>query len=246
MESYLTDTLKVPADQIRVLRNGEATRSAIIKEFIELQNDPRIEKGDAIVIFYAGHGGETTAPPDWESEGKKTQYILPCDIKTKDNDGKDIHGIPDRTLASLLNKLAEVKGDNIVSEYSCVVDIHHIFILQSVFFDCCHSGSGTRTDEVDSARLARVSKLDDNVPSDLDKNLWWHEGARGPSIAPRFAQSGLLSHTILAACGARELAQEDNTRRGVFTKALLTTLRTVGADKVTYRDILTRMPALPS
>lgn len=118
MKCYLTDTLKVPADQIRVLRNGEATRSAIIKDFTELQNDPRIRQGDPIVIFYAGHGGETTAPPGWESEGNKTQYILPCDIKTKDNSGSDIHGIPDRTLASLLNGLAKAKGDNIVSENS--------------------------------------------------------------------------------------------------------------------------------
>ena len=118
MESYLTDTLKVPADQIRILRNREATRSAIIKAFTDLQNDSRIREGDAIVIFYAGHGGETKAPSGWESEGNKTQYICPCDIKTKDKNGNDIHGIPDRTLASLLNKLAKAKGDNIVSEYS--------------------------------------------------------------------------------------------------------------------------------
>jgi len=125
------------------------------------------------------------------------------------------------------------------------VDIHHIFISQSVVFDCCHSGSGTRIDQVDSKRLARVVKLDDNVPSDIDSNICRHEGLRCSSLSSGFAQHGLLSHVILAACGAKELAHED-TRRGVFTKALLTTLRTVGADKVSYRDILTRMPALPS
>lgn len=126
MECYLTDTLQVSADHIRTLRDGEATRSTIIKEFTNLQNDPRIREGDAIIIFYAGHGGETTAPPGWESEGSKIQYILPCDIKTKDNNGSDIHGIPDRTLASLLKELSIAKGDNIVSKPLRweVVDIH--------------------------------------------------------------------------------------------------------------------------
>jgi hypothetical protein len=88
-------------------------------------------------------------------------------------------------------------------------------------------------------------KLDDDVPSDLDSDIWQGEGSRGASIAPGFAQSGLLSHVLLAACGAKELSLEEN-KRGVFTSAFLTTLRTVGADKVTYRDILRRMPALPS
>ena len=114
-----------------------------------------------------------------------------------------------------------------------------------MILDCCHSGSGTRTDEVDPTRMARVVKLDDNVPPDLDRDLWQHEGNRGVSIAPGFAQTGLRSHTLLAACGVRELSMEHDGR-GDFTKNLLATLRTVGAEKVTYKDTLVRMPALPS
>lgn len=116
LESYLRETLEVPVDQIRNLRNESATRSAIIKALNDLICDARIRMGDAIIIFYAGHGGETKAPPGWDTETGKIQYILPCDIKTKDKDGSEIRGIPDRTLAIFLNTLAEVKGDNIVSE----------------------------------------------------------------------------------------------------------------------------------
>ncbi|KAF8972429.1 caspase domain-containing protein [Flammula alnicola] len=226
MESYLKVHLKVPGAQIRSLRDEEATRSAVIKSFNDFQDDTRIRTGDAIVIFYAGHGGEAEAPPGWESEYNKTQYLLPHDFETKDQDGQDVYGIPDRTLASILNRLARAKGDNIL-----------------VIFDCCHSGSGTRTEEP----LARVSRLDDKlkVPSDLDRRIWRDEVPRGASVSTGFAQTGLLSHVLLTACGAREQSLEDKTG-GRFTNALLTTLRTVDADKVTYRDLLNRMPAILS
>jgi len=80
-----------------------------------VRDDPRIKIGDGIIIYYAGHGGETDSPPGWEAEGGKTQYILPHDIKTKDENDIVIQGIPDRTLASLINQIAKAKGDNIVS-----------------------------------------------------------------------------------------------------------------------------------
>ena len=65
-------------------------------------------------------------------------------------------------------------------------------------------------------------------------------------IAPGFLQTGLRSHVLLAACGADETAKEDRTiMRGDFTKAFLETLRTIGADKVTYTDLIQRIPQLP-
>jgi hypothetical protein len=127
--------------------------------------------------------------------------------------------------------------------------------LQTIIFDSCHSGSGTRTS--DPSRLARVSKLENNVPSDLDRDIWGNEledmqkqkeeteGARS-SVVPSFsALAGLRSHVLLAACRAEEQAWEEN-KRGVFTKAFLQTLRSVELDKLTYKDVLFRMPEIPS
>jgi hypothetical protein len=63
-------------------------------------------------------------------------------------------------------------------------------------------------------------------------------------IAPGFLYGGLRSHILLAACGAKEKAKEEQGQ-GVFTKALLEILRTVSADTVTYTDLLRRIHALP-
>ena len=114
MYKYLRESLGVPADQITNLRDSEATRAIIINGFRAIRDDSRIRNGDAIVIFYAGHGNDTKAPDGWESEGDKTQYITPHDIRTTGDDGKEIFGIPDRTIAALINDIAKAKGDNIV------------------------------------------------------------------------------------------------------------------------------------
>jgi hypothetical protein len=61
--------------------------------------------------------------------------------------------------------------------------------------------------------------------------------------AGSFSRS-LGSFVFLAACSAREEAKETNGR-GRFTAALLDTLSDVGADKVTYTDLIQRFPILP-
>ena len=109
----MKNDLKVPPENIRNLRNSEATREAIIEAFNDLRDDPQIKKNDPIVIFYAGHGGQTNAPKGWDSEGGKVQYLIPYDVETVVN-GKTVHGIPDRTIATFLNDLAGSKGDNVV------------------------------------------------------------------------------------------------------------------------------------
>jgi len=81
------------------------------------------------------------------------------------------------------------------------------------------------------------------IPPKLDKDIWG--GNRGTAIAPGFLKSGLRSHVLLSACGADENAKED-LGHGYFTKNLLDTLQAVGADKVTYADLVQRIPCLPS
>lgn len=83
-----------------------------------------------------------------------------------------------------------------------------------------------------------------DIPANLDQNIWCSSGGRSTQIAPGFLQSGLMSHVLLAACGAKELAKEGKGR-GVFTEAFLEVLAAVGADKVTYTDLIKQMHALP-
>jgi hypothetical protein len=114
IHDYIQEALDVPSSQIRCLRNAEATRAAILREINGLINDDLIQHGDAIFIFYAGHGSAAPAPVGWETEGSKIQFILPHDHLCANEKGVRVHGIPDRTLGVLLERLASAKGDNIV------------------------------------------------------------------------------------------------------------------------------------
>lgn len=89
----------------------------------------------------------------------------------------------------------------------------------------------------------RGVNLEINIPPNLDEDIIG--GSRGTAIPPTFLNSGLSSHVLLAACGAGETAKENSNRtRGAFTEALLDTLRSVGPEKVTYKDLILRLPTL--
>ncbi|KIM25682.1 hypothetical protein M408DRAFT_331034 [Serendipita vermifera MAFF 305830] len=222
IKSYLETSLGVPATQIQTLYDSEATRDAIVQALRTLKTDPRIEKGDPILIFYSGHGGTGKTPAGWEAGSSEIQILLSHDAGCEDK-GRRICGIPDRTMGVLLEQIAKEKGNNI-----------------TVIFDCCHSGSLTRSER---ARLVRGVKIKFEIPSDLDKDILG--GHRGAAVQEKYLQSRLSSHVLLAACGEKEYAREGITDdRGEFTLALLNTLASVGADKVTYTDLIQRLPNL--
>ncbi|KZP07420.1 hypothetical protein FIBSPDRAFT_922853 [Athelia psychrophila] len=227
VEEFLRDDLKVPQDQIISLRDEEASRSAMVQAFRHLANHPKIQMDDPILIFFAGHGSELPAPPEWEAGGldSKIQGLIPQDYDNKNL--PLVHVIPDRTVGALINEISRKKGNNI-----------------TIIFDCCHSGSGTRKDE---SSAQRTVNLPDNVPADLDLDLWQENRPRGITSAPGSSYQGLDSHVLLAACGEKETAYEDGApRRGLFTTALLKLLREEGVDKLIYNDVLKRIDVIPN
>jgi hypothetical protein len=114
MQSFLTQKLKVPENHIKFLKNGDATRDAIITTFNEhLINNADIQDGDAILVFYTGHGCKVEAPRGW-SAGDMVEAICSYDAETSGGQNNLIHVIPDRTLGALLRELASKKGNNIV------------------------------------------------------------------------------------------------------------------------------------
>ena len=123
---------------------------------------------------------------------------------------------------------------------------------QTVIFDCCYSGGAARQDKVmavlEPTRISRGFKLlPDEVPRavDLDRSIGKsEEQRRGTAIATGFANAGLNSYVLLAACGADETAIEQD-RRGVFTCMLLDVLDNVDASKLTYIDLMRRIGGLP-
>lgn len=116
-EKYLVDRLTVPKSQIRTLVGSAASRNNIIQSLQSFQEDGRIQRGDAIVIFYAGHGNEIQAPPSWPSNVRHcVQSIVPQDYCS--TRGLEVPCIPDRTFGALLKAIAVKKGNNIVSHTS--------------------------------------------------------------------------------------------------------------------------------
>lgn len=111
--------MSVPSSQIDTLFNHSATRRNIRDHFEALAINSCIQVGDPILIFYAGHGAETDPPKGWKSGGgshPKIQMLCPYDFVPSTNNSDDAQGIPDLTLATLLNQLAKAKGDNIVRD----------------------------------------------------------------------------------------------------------------------------------
>jgi hypothetical protein len=116
MMDFLSCKFHVPSSHFLCLADEKATRSAIISGFNEhLICNSHIEPGDAIVIFYAGHGNRVAAPKGWDADDNQVETICPHDERTIGHDGEEIFGIPNRTIGGLMRKLSCAKGNNIVS-----------------------------------------------------------------------------------------------------------------------------------
>ncbi|KAH7337332.1 caspase domain-containing protein [Rhizoctonia solani] len=110
-KSYLLNDLFVPETQITTLFDTQATRSQIIKAFQNLATDQNIKHGDPIVIYYAGHGAEVQPPPSHHvADGSRVQSLVPQDAGTTNLSSAAIPPIPDFTISSLLNRIANAKG----------------------------------------------------------------------------------------------------------------------------------------
>ncbi|CAE6402051.1 unnamed protein product [Rhizoctonia solani] len=236
MSKFLTSDLKIPSDHIINLRDETASRANIIQGFRRLRDDPRIKKGDPILVFYAGHGGsyEPSRQQRRAYGPAKIQVIFPHDYKFQVPDStKLINCIPDKTVGALLNEIAAEKGNNL-----------------TVIFDCCHSASATRSSfPDDSMRQSRSAKVTMEIPEDIDSDIF------APKPTSQVAQTDIRrlelpfctnqsSHIHFAACGDEEKAWEEKDR-GAFTVALLKNIRACGVDKVTYHDLMISLPNLP-
>jgi hypothetical protein len=154
----------------------------------------------------------------------------------------DKAGIPDLVLANYLKKIAEAKGDNIVSsnpmeKLSAIFQL--IYTIQTVILDSCHSGSGTREVKGEKRMNRGIEtavpvepSLYPEIRSDGEPSVL----GRATKVAGGFSDYSDTSHMLLAACRSGEVACEKEGR-GVFTAALLETFRTHGIDTLSYSGI---------
>lgn len=117
-----------------------------------------------------------------------------------------------------------------------------------MIFDCSHSESGTKYDDDETSNIARCVNANDlpPLPLSVDTDLFpLNSSAHAASmVRAGFSNRALRSHVFLAACGENEVAWE-REGRGVFTNALLETLRQFGPDGMTYAGLVQKLPSLP-
>ena len=219
ISQWLLNDLGVPKEHIRLLLNSKATKSNVEDTIMEhLVNNPDIEHGDAMFIYFAGHGSQLSAPADWfhdKEPGGFVDILCTYDHDTIDSSGQRLVGISDRSMQALLDELAEVKGDNIT------------FVL-----DCCFSPLQGRTKSRDS-RQVRWTYTFKAMSDDLYPGLW--TSARGKPFArgSGFCESQPKTHMLLAACeqGAKAIEGKDG---GNFTTAFLKIAADVAFHRTSY------------
>ena len=84
MYHLLTAGLGFPADNVKMLRNSEATRQNIISVLDWLAHNPQIDANSDVVFFYSGHGLKN-GPGMLDLPGGQTAYALvPFDFASFD------------------------------------------------------------------------------------------------------------------------------------------------------------------
>ncbi|KAJ3762374.1 caspase domain-containing protein [Lentinula raphanica] len=218
MKRWLVDDLGVPKHQIAMLLNERATKRNIeVTLDNHLLNNNRIREGDAILIYFAGHGSTLKAPQDWLSEKN-----LRCDVEvlcTYDHDTKGpegrIAGISARAMHTFLHDLSKLKGNNI-----------------TLMLDSCFSSPPPGSRERSSIRWTATSKA---AAEDL---------YRGQHFCPRlqkrnesFYSRHWTTHTVITACKPGTTAHEGK-EGGKLTSAFLETMHSVQLHDMSFSDLV--------
>ncbi|KZT05710.1 uncharacterized protein LAESUDRAFT_637228, partial [Laetiporus sulphureus 93-53] len=127
VRDYLLGSLHVPQEHIRTLTNGDATRKRILDTlYTFLRDNDNIERGDAVLVYFAGHG--TTYPsPSTECPSETVEAILPRDRgSSRFPTGKRTPDISDREIQLFMGELRDAKSENI-----------------TVILDCCFSAGSS-------------------------------------------------------------------------------------------------------
>jgi hypothetical protein len=150
VRELLTNRFEFASDDIRVLLDGQATHTEIIREIAALTE--RVEQGDIVYIHFSGHGSRT---PDASDNNRLRPTLIPYGARstTDQANSLDNYDILSDRLKVTVARISEIT-DNIV------------FVS-----DSCHSGTITRgTNDPDV--LATRSVPDDSRPHpDIVENV---------------------------------------------------------------------------
>ena len=217
--SWLTANTPGGDLELHILKDAQATRAGIIAAFRSHLGKARA--GDTAVFHYCGHGARSASAAEFRAffPVGKDEGLVCFDSR--------INGVPDLVDKELAVLIAEVAAHD-----------PHIAII----FDCCHSGSGTRSaDKILGARSRATYEV--TAERALDSYLDGYYAklkAQGLPLAIPAAR-----HVLLAACERSQEAQESldaNDHSGVFTSTLCEVLDKSRGD-LSYADLFVRCRA---
>lgn len=219
-QDYLNQNFPKTELRIEVLKDSDATRDNIIKQFREHLG--KAKKNDVVVFQYCGHGARWSSAsafkefyPDGKDEG------LVCYDSRREN-GNYPYDLADKELAVLLQEVARN-------------DPHLAVIL-----DCCHSGSATRSaDDFTQLKARQTHEVSEERP--LDSYLDGYYTKLKKAGSPLFIPTS--KHILLAACDRTQKAWEGKDHSGVFTSTFLEVLNKAGSN-ISYADLFIRSRAV--
>ncbi|PBK72055.1 hypothetical protein ARMSODRAFT_972748 [Armillaria solidipes] len=193
------------------------SRANIVNMLHSLIDSPEIERGDNIIIYYAGHGSSYHCSDHFStalefkcrnSDVCPIEALCPIDRDMIDIHGRPIPDISDRELNALFTEISRTKGHKI-----------------TFFADCCHASGISRDPDLETGlrftRATHRSSVNDMLRA-ADERL-----PRYRSVLSKNWEPDMGSHVILAACRDYQYAKETLGKDGyggVFTRTLVSVL----------------------
>jgi hypothetical protein len=228
LKEYLEADLSVPTNHIRILTDAAATRTAILSALYDLRDNAEIQRGDAMIIHYSGHGASYEADEFHDNTVDAIEAICPVDRGVEDPCQGTVLDISDREINLFLSELCRTKGDNI-----------------TLILDCCFSPAVPRPSP--SVFISRgAPPLLGSLQSMLHaaENNPRKRWAAGAALTPDWIPD-VSSYVVLAACQDYERAWEcSDGKGGDFTIALLHALRAYPPHTLTYADLISHIGRL--
>ncbi len=177
----------------------------------------RTTPGDAVVLYYSGHGWRYLLPED-RGGPREFQGIAPADLHQTTR--SDFRGILADELSDRVDRLTE-RTANVTT-----------------IFDCCHATDITRGQ--DDATGVRTLPVPWTIPPDQLFALLQERGLARPRLDPEINPSAVQ----LFACRPDEEAGEDPVMPGgLLTRALVAALSGPNAAGLTWEEVVHRINA---
>jgi hypothetical protein len=221
MSGVLQDHYGFPRENIRMVLDDRATKSNLLERLDWLVRGA--QPGDILVFFYAGHGSQVRDRDGDELDDQMDEILCPHDLNWDDP-------LTDDILHNCFKQLPQ--GANL-----------------TVVFDCCNSGTGTRSLWAPVAPDGKVGAVEYRKVRYIKPPLDIEYRSRGIKLETRRIGEAVMqeNHVLLTAAASYQEAQEtriDGQVRGAFTYFFVETLKRLNWTS-TYRqahdDTLIRM-----